>query len=193
MEHPDEWEDSPPPETSRKPVNIDSREMRSNAPMPSMEVTVASGLSSVSPCVACAMHSHPAQVLKTHWYGAVAFSTAETRHLLTPKRREQNRVPPRVTRAYHHRLSRPREVREGSSPLRGLRHTTTMTPPPHQEGSHHELWPSPAECIVSGAHRPPTSTPMTTFALSSPFLHFCLSYLRCVQSTGVHLVWSEWV
>ena len=49
-----------PPETSRKRVSIDSREMRSNASMPSIEVTVASGMSSVSPCKVCAMHSHPA-------------------------------------------------------------------------------------------------------------------------------------
>ena len=64
----------PPPETSRKPVNIDSREMRSNAPMTSIEVTVASGLNPVSPCKACAMHSHPARMLKAFWFGAVAFS-----------------------------------------------------------------------------------------------------------------------
>ena len=65
-----------PPCTENNPRSIDSLDTKSNAPMPSTESTVLSGLESVSTCKMWPIHSHPALVVRAYWNGAVACSTA---------------------------------------------------------------------------------------------------------------------
>ena len=64
------------PSMRKRPVIIDSHEIKSYALIPSMDKVVESWSSSTNPRSACATHSHPALVDKAHWCGAVAASTA---------------------------------------------------------------------------------------------------------------------
>ena len=65
-----------PPSTCANPSNMALRDIKSNAPTPSIDVTVADGFNSHNPWSAWAIHSHPARVDKTYWWGAVADLTA---------------------------------------------------------------------------------------------------------------------
>ena len=50
---------------------MDFLEIKSNALMPSSDITVASSFASVRACNACATHSVPARVVRAYWKGAL--------------------------------------------------------------------------------------------------------------------------
>ena len=79
---------------------MDWWDTKSNAPMPSMDNTVADGSASISVCTKCAMHSVPARVVNACWNGAVtrsiagpncwAFLRATNRQEILPQCRESH-------------------------------------------------------------------------------------------------------
>ena len=95
--------------------------------MPSIEVTVASGLSSVNPCKACAMHSHPARVLNAYWCGAVAFSTVVAHCCAMVRLTKRRTMSPTTPRTQTSGLDETRGVHP--SLLEGLLHVPTAHQP----------------------------------------------------------------